>query len=379
MNKNQKHIVLVNAIFPPDQGASGVALFQLAERLQSNNLKVTVVTTNRKYNESSKKEKIDVNVIRVPSVSNRSSKWKRLWSAYTESRSLLKKAAEIKADSYVLCTDPPLINYFAAKYLKSKSVYLWAMDLYPHGFVANSLVKANNWIVKRYLRKLKVEDFWNVIALGEKQKMFLDKIYKSKQSFILPCGIKEYSETGNQADWKTDPNVIYFGYCGNIGEAHSAEFFELLVKHSDPTKHHFIISAIGNKSKNLLSTIKTFQNVTTIGWIDEDDISDFDIQIVTLQSEWTHICVPSKAVSSICKGTPILFHGSEESDTYSYFEKALWHIDGSKQMVIQIKEFYAELNQDSVILKKEQALKSSIQIREIYDREFNRLLKNIHE
>jgi hypothetical protein len=79
---------------------------------------------------------------------------------------------------------------------------------------------------------------------------------------------------------------------------------------------------------------------TNISWLEnipDSDLTYMDAHVVTLLSEWTHISVPSKAVSAICMGKPILFMGRSDSDNWRMFGDAGWNIDTSLLNEEQIK------------------------------------------
>jgi len=49
-----------------------------------------------------------------------------------------------------------------------------------------------------------------------------------------------------------------------------------------------------------------------------------DVHAASLHPDWTHTCVPSKAVTTICLGRPLLFAGDPRSDTAMMLDRAAW-------------------------------------------------------
>ena len=377
MRKGLLHIVIVNAIYPPDNGASGRAVFQLAEQLEKNEYKITVVTTNQAYNTIVNTDIPSQNVIRVKARTQRNTYLKRLFSAYHDSKALLKKSASINADMFILCSDPPLMKFLAPRFLKNKKHLIWAMDLYPEAFVAKGLVSKQNWLVKGYEKRLALNTTVGIIALGKSQLQFLSNKYRFQENkqIVIPCGVHGIENKGKVIPTWKRKNRIILAYCGNLGEAHSAKFLLELICKSNPKKHQFVLSAFGTKVEWLHKKVSQLPNVSIVDWIQETEIHHVNIQIVSLKKEWTHVCVPSKAVSSICHHTPVLFHGSSEGDTYQHFQKALWHIPDDNSCSIAIEQFYASLQNENIASKKEEAILAEKSIKDIYQNGVKQLSK----
>jgi hypothetical protein len=49
-----------------------------------------------------------------------------------------------------------------------------------------------------------------------------------------------------------------------------------------------------------------------------------DVHAASLRMDWTHVCVPSKAVTTVCLGRPLLFAGDPQSDTAEMLGRASW-------------------------------------------------------
>ena len=355
MSKSTKRIILVNAIYAPDKGATAQAAYDFAIHASARDIDLSIVCTDRNYKQGS--DKPAGNVLRIKSFSTVRNKWRRLVYAVIESYRLISKARKLSADFYLICTDPPLLHLFSALMLQKKKWILWTMDLYPEAFVANGLITSKNILFKWYRIILKMYPPTAVIYLGKHQKKMVEDEYnfKSSKSFILPCGTKHPILTNaSRPKWKNADNKIYFGYCGNLGLAHSFDFLRELIEYSDSDRHAFVLSIFGAYYKDALQYAKTKTNVLIIDWIPAAEMSFLDIQIVSLKKEWTHVCVPSKAVSSICYDLPFVFHGDKSSDIYDQYSEALWHID-EVDISKDISSFYAKLDQEEVKKKQQKA------------------------
>ena len=247
------------------------------------------------------------------------------------------------------------------------------MDLYPEAFIAKGFLTSGNWIVKYYRSRIKKYVSLKWIVLGTKQYKFLDSIYDlgGHDPIVIPCGI--HSESHDELKKANDK--IVFAYAGNLGEAHSEEFLNALVSLSEPDKHEFIISCFGLKSRQTKEYLSAFSNVKFVDWISKKEMNEIDIQIVTLKSDWTHVCVPSKAISAICYQTPIIFHGDKEGDIYEYLENALWHIPDDQFMDKSIGRFYASLQKENIEVKKKEARKAAKKFNHLFESSVQKLTK----
>jgi len=374
--------VLVNSIYVPDNGATAQVANDLVGRLIVDGFDVSVVCTSRDYKPIESETRANGKVYRIRHFKLGSSKLMRLASAMLESYLLLKKARRFNADFHIICTDPPLLNLFSALMLRAEKWALWTMDLYPEAFVANSLAAKGNALYKGYKKIVNKLTPTVVLYLGLRQKEFVasQNDFRDVPFFVLPCGVKYSGQLEKRRpQWKKSESKIYFGYSGNLGEAHSPEFLKKMISLCDPDKHQFILSIFGANAELITRFAADKKNVLIVEWISPEEMTYLDIQVVTLKKEWTHICVPSKAVSSICYELPFVFHGEKSGDIYHQYAKALWHIDCHKETSEMVENFFSKLTREEIMVKKQEAiqLKNKLLIREknSYD-QFSNYLKN---
>ena len=70
-------------------------------------------------------------------------------------------------------------------------------------------------------------------------------------------------------------------------------------------------------------------NVQFVDYVHPEEAIHADVHVASLKTEWNHVCVPSKAVSSICLGKPVLFVGDTASDTSHLLAPGLWRLQRS--------------------------------------------------
>ncbi len=317
-------LCIVNRNYPPKSGATGFFAAQLVRALsrQAKEIKCCIVSTGS-FSETQELKY-------VKSLYEGKNKFRRLLATYVESYRLLKRAKKLKADVYIVMTDPPFLNYWASKLLKEQTWISWTMDLYPEAFAANGLISKSSFLYRLYCKRIKKGPPSHLLCLGKHQYEYLEREhYQNVQSTVLPIGLRNLSlsnEKPSIGESTKDKNVITFAYVGSIGEAHDAEALVSFIKELNREAHAVKISCRGAKSSLVISELELCRYVEIIDFMTEEDMSTVDIQIVTLLNTWTHICVPSKALSALEYNSAIVFLGSGESDTWQYVSTAAWRI-----------------------------------------------------
>ncbi len=274
----------------------------------------------------------------------------------------LARKAVSENDFVISMTDPPLINYWVGRICRKKFVpwVYWSLDLYPHAFVAAGLVRRSNIVYRLIERSWKQNLPSLLIALGEKQAEFVQSAFRERvPQVILPCGIQNVEPSHILPEWRKNDTRICFSYAGNIGEAHDADFLIDFFGCLDPAKHKAVVSVYGAKSDKVLSAARCNPAVETLRSMSRSDLGYVDVHLVTLLPEWSHICVPSKAVSAVCSGSTLLFHGDEGCDTWQMFRDAGWLIQKDtdrRRRKESIEKSLATISVESIGEKKMKAL-----------------------
>ena len=131
-------ILLLNQCFYPDVVSTAQHLTDLATALTARGHEVTVIASDRGYDDPTKRFKRrerwnDIEIIRIPSFSlGKNSRWRR---AFNFGGFLFVCALRLlmlrRFDVVVALTSPPLISFLAALFVKLKggSFCFWVMDL----------------------------------------------------------------------------------------------------------------------------------------------------------------------------------------------------------------------------------------------------------
>jgi hypothetical protein len=202
-----------------------------------------------------------------------------------------------------------------------------------------------------------------LIALGRKQAEVLEKKYYGKSTnrldtTILPCGVIFYQTYESQLPiWRKSDGKIYFGYCGNLNDAHNEEFLIEFIKAFDPEKHHLILALYGKKAHNVLEFAKNRAGITILPNVPRSQLNFLDVHLVSLRTKYTHLMIPSKAVSAVAAGGAILFCGSQESDNWDMLQEAAWLIREGANLGEQIQAYLSNLTAENLAIKKQNAQK----------------------
>ncbi len=378
-------VTLVNKYYAPDSSITAESASDLAQFLLDNQIEVNIVCAKSRYGSNTSSNKIFGKKYEVSSSYDGKNKIRRLIASTIESYKLIRKARSLKSDYVIVMTSPPLLNFFANllfKKSKQKWIY-WSMDLYPEAFRANGLVSSSNPIYKYVFSKSYSYPPGLLMALGREQYNYLRNRFKKEiGEAIVPCGVfvnknvAELRTANDNPEWKTEDDKIYFGYIGNLGEAHSTSFLKEFINEMDLTKHRMILVAYGSRSKEILDFAADHPDKVIIkDFVPRDQLKHIDVHLTSLRSEWVHICVPSKLVSAVSMGGSFIFCGPEESDSWRYLNKAGWLIEEKLNMKTQLNNLLKKINVQRLQEKKQAAQLISIEMQEDIKKGYDDLLR----
>ena len=363
----QKRVVIINKYGALHPSATGRPVRKLADYLWENGVDVIVLSIHASYKGqvSQQEEKLPYQTIELPDFYSGKNKWFRLLGNLVDGfrlvvYSMLLPQHQLK----VVLTDPSLINAWAIlfrPFYRSKLVF-WTMDLYPEAFASAGLVSCNTLVYRMFFSFVyrHIPDF--LITLGEQQYRYLCRQYK--QSFIphivLPCGICPKEEAAEPLWRKANRDKIIFCYAGNIGEAHNDVFLLELIRQLDPKKYLILLRLYGVKARRVLKEACVFESVILLDYITPAEMQYVDICVASLLPAWNHVCVPSKVVSAICRGIPVLYNANKESEGACMFPEAIWLMPDTMDLPKSVLAFLNTLSAEEILLKKEAAERYSL-------------------
>lgn len=375
----KKKVVILEKYSPFHTAITGRSVRSLADFLFNAGIEVQTISIDASYKgvKGSKME-LPYRVKELMGLYNGNNKLLRLLAGLLDGFRMVIYACTIKADVQIVLTNPPLINMWAVlfkPFLRGRLVF-WTMDLYPDAFCSARLVNEKN-LLFRFVQSIVYEhtpDF--MIVLGGQQYRYLsDKYKKEIPHVVFPCGINSIGKKGAVPWWREKyKDKIILCYAGNLGEAHDNRFLMELMEQLDPKRFMLLLALYGAKAKVVLEMAKSRSGVEIVDYVTSNDLSYIDINIASLLSTWNNVCVPSKVVSAICAGTPVLYNASEDSEGYKMFSEALWLIPDDSDYHCMVSHFYKELNLETIDRKKQAALEYARQLLLVQDNAFQKIL-----
>jgi hypothetical protein len=279
----------------------------------------------------------------------------RLLDSVREGRTMARLAADLHHGPIICMTNPPLLNVWLARLARKRKLrwLYWTMDLYPEAFLAAGLTSERNPLYRWLAKSVTANPPSHVIALGDAQGEHVCRYFKQRPSVTaFPCGIVGSGAEPERPEWARQDGKIILGYAGNLGEAHSEDFVAGVVEQIDPARHRLILAPYGAKAARLRALAEGRPGVVLLESVPREHLRFIDVHLVTLLPRWDHICVPSKAVSAVCEGGSILFHGSEANDNWRLLHEAAWRIAPEAELSEALREFFTGLTLETLAQKK---------------------------
>jgi hypothetical protein len=353
-----KHCIPTNAI-------TGRSAAELIVELTSVVKKIYVVSVKAKYKGGIPESHYPVNLndklydIKIPAGTGSNLKILRLFDSWIENIRIAKAVASDTQGVIISMTDPPMLPHLmqvVARSYRRKWIY-WSMDLYPQAFYTYLRSRWCGVIFKwvdRFLLRLKPDA---VIALGPKQAKFLRHTYGlSCPIFIIPCGIinscSKSIPVSEIPNWRNNATGEVYGYIGNLGEAHDHTVLYKIIATLNRCKRFVLLSVYGSKARLLLEMVKGFSYVKCVDRVSENELQYIDVHIVTLRKMWTHVCLPSKAISAVCSGAACIIAGSRDGDLYELLNEAAWWIDTESCTDSDIESLVKRISNEEMLERK---------------------------
>jgi hypothetical protein len=331
-------ILLLNQTFFPDVASTAQHLSDLAVRLSETGHEVTVVTSNRAYDDGNKRFARretwqGVNVIRIPSLSlGKASKLRR---ALTFASFLFVCTLRVlflpKFDVVVALTSPPLISVLGAfaVALKGGRFVFWVMDLNPDEAVAAGWLSPNSTTAKilSALLRYSLRRAERIVVLDRfmKDRIVAKGISESKIDVIAPWSHNdavqfdlEGRERFRATHALSDKFVVM--YSGNHSPCHSLDTLLAVARQlSDRPEIKFCFVGGGSEFEKVkqLAAVDRLQNILCLPYQPLSalsmSLSAADLHAVVMGDAFTGIVHPCKIYNVLEIGAPVLYIGPPAS------------------------------------------------------------------
>lgn len=321
------HILLINRVFPPDAGASGLRLMELCQGLAEQGWRITVLTNKgRNATPENLHEGIHVKRLAFGSLDSKPTVFQNILWLYA----LFFRAFTMpRADITVTLTDPPmsaLVTALLKIFKKTKAVH-WVHDLYPELYpvmgirlpgVQSILEAMAHWALRRHDA---------IVAIDDDMKTIIDKIvHDPKKVYMIPHWPDvEAALLDKKKPVRHDSDnpfvlegVFTVLYSGNFGPLQNFDPLIEAIKIVDHSPHavRFILAGDGVRFAEVRDKIEKLQlsNVHFMRAQPKDKFMDMllagDLHVSTLVPEAAGLMVPSKINSALGMSRPCIYIGA---------------------------------------------------------------------
>jgi putative colanic acid biosynthesis glycosyltransferase WcaI len=327
-------ILLLNQCFYPDVVATAQHLTDLATTLSSRGHEVTVIASDRGYDDPElrfkRRERWEgIDIIRIPAASfGKSSRWRR---ALNFGSFLLLCSLRLlvlpRFDVVVALTSPPLISFLAALFVKLKggSFCFWVMDLNPDEAIAGGWLKQNSatsrilqWMLKY---SLNVASRTVVLDRFMKERVVAKDVDAQRVAIVPPWSHDDqvvYSATGREAFRQqhdlSDKFVVM--YSGNHSPCHPLDTL-LDAARALQDKSSIVFCFVGGGSEQAKVREAGLSNVRCLPYQSLNELSNSlsagDLHVVVMGEKFVGIVHPSKVYNILSIGASVLYIGPEPS------------------------------------------------------------------
>ena len=401
-------ILLLNQCFYPDVVSTAQHLTDLATELTSRGHEVTVIASDRGYDDPALRFKRHehwkgVEIVRIRSSSfGKNSRWRRTLNfgsfiLLCSLRLLMLR----RFDLVVALTSPPLISFLAALFVKLKggAFCFWVMDLNPDEAIAAGWLKEESLtsrLLQRMLRySFKTAAHTIVLDRFMKERVVAKGVDSALISVVPPWSHDDrvvYSEAGREAFRRQHglSGKFVVMYSGNHSPCHPLDTL-LEAAHALETRTEIVFCFVGGGSeqlkvrefaaRNRLENIKClpYQPLSQLS----GSLSAADLHVVVMGEQFVGIVHPCKVYNVMSVGAPVLYIGpapSHVTDIASqqppqFFLTSHADVEGVSGAIVEAAGKRSR-NEPSVCYSKQMLLPQLIDIIERQDaQDFSRLVK----
>ena len=354
-------ILFINRVFPPDHGATGRMVRDLALAFAKDGWSVSVLCASSTHGvERHKNADIHVHRVKAPLKSKTAWRYLKIWGRLC--RAALKLP---RHDVVVSMTDPPLIVVGAAWLARRKgSRHIhWCQDLYPD-LVPVLGLKIPRWIYQimyRMSRKA-MQSCDKIVVIGRDMgKLLMDSGIEGNKISVIPnwtnlellrpvdkntgsekqITAKQTQKQEQRSSFPADLHPLKNGqepiinlfkdqnnprfrilYAGSIGKAHPMETIlnaaQILNSSNPEIEFVFVGDGPGFEDLARQRALRDLQNIRLIPFQPPHNLRELmesgDVHIISMAHESTGMLVPCKLYSALATGRPTILVGPDDSE-----------------------------------------------------------------
>lgn len=329
-------ILLLNQCFYPDVVSTAQHLTDLATALTARGHDVTVIASDRGYDDPTTRFKRSeiwnhVQIIRIPSLSfGKNNRWRRAlnFSSFLFVCSLRLLTLQ-RFDVVVALTSPPLISFLGALFVKLRggSFCFWVMDLNPDEAIAAG------WLDEKSLTSRVLKHMLNYSFKAAARTVVLDRFMKERviakgfdpaRITVVPPWSHDdhvqFSKTGREEFREKHGLVEKFVvmYSGNHSPCHPLDtLLDAARALKDQPEIVFCFIGGGSEQIKVRELAAQLSNVKCLPYQPLNELSSSlsaaDLHVVVMGDEFVGIVHPCKVYNIMSIGAPTLYIGPTPS------------------------------------------------------------------
>src|SRR5713226_3212569 len=331
-------VLLLNQCFWPDMVATAQQLTDLAAGLIERGHDVTVVCSDRGYDDQGlrfpRRERWNkVRIIRVRSIrAHKKSRLRRALNFASFSIACAFRLAVLpRQDVVVALTSPPLISWLASWFVRLKGgrMIFWVMDLNPDEAIAAGWLKPESLTAKllRVLLQSSLRRADKIVVLERfvKQRIGIEGIPEEKIDVIPPWSHDEsvrFDAEGREAFRRAHNLAAKFVvmYAGNHSPCHPLDTVLRAARELSARDEIVFVFAGGGSEQNKVSDFacsNQLKNVLCLPYQPLEKLSALlsaaDLHVLVMGEQFVGIVHPSKIYNLLAIGLPFLYIGPAQS------------------------------------------------------------------
>lgn len=337
--------ILYIAIKFPKEGISDSLYTDLAEELVKKQHHVTVVVPDSNEENFSIERNMEVLRVKTSSLFNVGliQKGISFITMQYKIKKAINKFLKNKKFDMIIYTSPPVTISSVVKHCMKKynaKSYLMQKDIFPQN--ALDLKILAKWNPAYWYFKYKEFAMYNTASvigcMSEENINYLrrkNKYLKNKPMELFPNTAK-LVENGNLKSFKNkirikygiSKNEVLAIYGGNFGKPQGVDFIIKILEHyKDNKKIKFLFCGTGTEKEKLFNYVKEqkIENVITLEYMPREDydqiLKEADIGLVFLDYRFTIPNIPSRTLSYLQEGIPIMAATDKNTDYKEIIEK----------------------------------------------------------
>jgi colanic acid biosynthesis glycosyl transferase WcaI len=339
-------VLLLNQCFYPDVASTAQHLTDLAVELANAGHDVTVIASDRGYDDPSlrfprRETWKGVAVIRIPSLAlGKSSKWRRVVNfASFMFFCALRLLVLPRFDTVVALTSPPLISVWGSLFvlLRGGRFLCWVMDLNPDEAIAAGWLKEKSLTARLLFRMLvfSLKGAERIIVLDRfmQQRIIAKGIPEEKIAIIPPWSHNDAVtlDHAGRARFRSANNLaekLVVMYSGNHSPCHSLDtLLATALKLSDQPNIAFCFVGGGSEYHKVQAYAreKKLNNIVCLPYQPLNELSASlsaaDVHVVVMGDAFTGIVHPCKIYNILEIGAPVLYIGPTTSHVIDVVSK----------------------------------------------------------